>query len=153
MGSIKDSGHRRTFETGAVRDMAVGKGRCDLLPMEVVSNLPGASDVVRSINSFLKHKSTVYLYQALDSFCDENYEWNYETMLLEVAKHFEEGNNKYPPSEDGIPNWKKGIPTWCYIDSALRHYLKHRRGDRDEHHDRAFVWNIMCCIWEVDYHD
>ena len=29
---IKDSGHRRTFESGAVRDMAEGKGRCDLLP-------------------------------------------------------------------------------------------------------------------------
>ena len=29
---IKDSGTRREFETGAVRDMQEGKGRCDLLP-------------------------------------------------------------------------------------------------------------------------
>lgn len=29
---LKDSGDRRKFETGAVRDMAEGKGRCDLLP-------------------------------------------------------------------------------------------------------------------------
>ena len=29
---IKDSGDRRSFESGAVRDMAEGKGRCDLLP-------------------------------------------------------------------------------------------------------------------------
>lgn len=29
---IKDSGNRREFGTGAVRDMAAGKGRCDLLP-------------------------------------------------------------------------------------------------------------------------
>ena len=29
---IKDSGVRRRFETGAVRDMQEGKGRCDLLP-------------------------------------------------------------------------------------------------------------------------
>ena len=29
---IKDSGERREFSTGAVRDMAEGKGRCDLLP-------------------------------------------------------------------------------------------------------------------------
>lgn len=29
---IKDSGDRRDFGTGAVRDMAEGKGRCDLLP-------------------------------------------------------------------------------------------------------------------------
>lgn len=32
MGSIKDSGDRREFESGAVRDMQEGKGRCDLLP-------------------------------------------------------------------------------------------------------------------------
>ena len=29
---IKDSGNRREFSTGAVRDMAEGKGRMDLLP-------------------------------------------------------------------------------------------------------------------------
>ena len=29
---IKDSGTRREFDTGAVRDMQEGKGRCDLLP-------------------------------------------------------------------------------------------------------------------------
>ena len=29
---LQDSGERREFETGAVRDMAEGKGRCDLLP-------------------------------------------------------------------------------------------------------------------------
>lgn len=29
---IKDSGERTAFDTGAVRDMAQGKGRCDLLP-------------------------------------------------------------------------------------------------------------------------
>lgn len=30
--TIKDSGTRRQFESGAVRDMQEGKGRCDLLP-------------------------------------------------------------------------------------------------------------------------
>jgi hypothetical protein len=68
-------------------------------------------------------------------------------MFLEVAKHFEEGAKKY-----GENNWQKGIPAKCYIDSAVRHYLKWLRGDKDEPHDRAFVWNLMCCIWEVDYH-
>lgn len=29
---IADSGNRHEFETGAVRDMQEGKGRCDLLP-------------------------------------------------------------------------------------------------------------------------
>lgn len=35
--TIKDSGNRREFSTGAVRDMAEGKGRCDLLPLTEVS--------------------------------------------------------------------------------------------------------------------
>jgi hypothetical protein len=63
-------------------------------------------------------------------------------MFLEVAKHFEEGAKKY-----GDDNWRKGIPARVYIDSAVRHYLKFLRGDTDEPHDRAFCWNILCCIW------
>lgn len=34
--TIKDSGDRREFESGAVRDMAEGKGRMDLLPWAAV---------------------------------------------------------------------------------------------------------------------
>ena len=30
---LKDSGAIREFRTGAVRDIAEGKGRCDLLPL------------------------------------------------------------------------------------------------------------------------
>lgn len=33
---IKDSGNRRQFETGAVRDMPDGKGRMDLLPWAAI---------------------------------------------------------------------------------------------------------------------
>jgi hypothetical protein len=34
--NLKDSGHRREFSTGAVRDMAEGKGRMDLLPWAAI---------------------------------------------------------------------------------------------------------------------
>ena len=34
---IKDSGDRLEYATGAVRDMAEGKGRCDLLPLDVAA--------------------------------------------------------------------------------------------------------------------
>jgi hypothetical protein len=92
------------------------------------------------------------LIKALDRFALDTYgtteKTAYSTMFLEVAKHFEEGAKKY-----GENNWQKGIPVHCYIDSAIRHYLKWLRGDNDEPHDRAFVWNLMCCIWEVDYHE
>lgn len=37
--SIKDSGERTKFETGAVRDMHTGKGRMDLLPFHAILEL------------------------------------------------------------------------------------------------------------------
>ena len=36
---IKDSGNRREFNTGAVRDMAEGKGRMDLLPWSAIMEI------------------------------------------------------------------------------------------------------------------
>jgi len=36
---LKDSGERREFDSGAVRDAEVGKGRFDLLPMEALWEL------------------------------------------------------------------------------------------------------------------
>lgn len=37
--AIKDSGTRREFDTGAVRDIAEGKGRYDLIPWEAIHEL------------------------------------------------------------------------------------------------------------------
>lgn len=37
--TIEDSGNRREFGTGAVRDMAEGKGRYDLIPWEAIEEL------------------------------------------------------------------------------------------------------------------
>ena len=145
---IKDSGERRAFETGAVRDIQIGKGRPTLMPLEVVYMLTGGDDVIFCIGYFKNTGKTEHLYNALGRFVKKAYDDSYETMILEVSKHFEEGAAKY-----GENNWQKGIPVNCYLDSAVRHYLKYRRGDQDEPHDRAFVWNIMCCIWEVDHRD
>lgn len=36
---LKDSGNRREFSSGAVRDSNEGKGRCDLLPLDVLGEL------------------------------------------------------------------------------------------------------------------
>lgn len=149
---IKDSGNRRTFDTGAVRDIDDQKGRPTLMPLRVVARLlceySGGDYIFYQIAAFTEDTDTAHLYCALRKFATLAYEGQLETMILETAKHFEEGAKKY-----GDHNWQKGIPVNCYLDSAIRHYLKFQRGDDDEPHDRAFVWNIMCCIWEVDYHD
>ena len=136
---ILDSGNRRQFETGAVRDICEGKGRCDLLPLDVVG-MALNNATFKYIHQFqVEDGDYERLYDAL-SFC--GIFPNRYTLMLEVSKHFEDGAKKY-----GDDNWQKGIPTHCYIDSAVRHYLKYLRGDKDEPHDRAFCWNILCCIW------
>lgn len=137
---IQDSGQRREFATGAVRDIQEGKGRCDLLPLDVVDDLIPRT-VLRAINRFKKTGDPQALRNALVVFADEVLD-GVPNMLLEVAIHFEEGAKKY-----GENNWQKGLPASCYVDSAVRHYLKYLRGDTDERHDRAFAWNLMCCIW------
>ena len=169
MSEIKDSGNRREFSTGAVRDMAEGKGRCDLLPLDVISDLfvelkcekyERVNIILNYLNSALEiWKGELlswdsnrmdcvvdFLYDALKEFLKQSDFADVPTMVLELSVHFEQGANKY--TED---NWKRGIPVNCYIDSAIRHYLKWLRGDTDERHDRAFVWNIVCCIWEVEH--
>lgn len=137
---IKDSGRRREFETGAVRDVDDNKGRVDLLPLDVVADYLGDS-IFEKVNRFKETDDVLHLYDAIVCFIVKR-GWDAYTMLLELSIHFANGAAKY-----GEYNWQKGIPVHCYIDSGLRHYLKWKRGDEDEPHDRAFIWNIMCCIW------
>ena len=145
---IKDSGDRTEFETGAVRDMREGKGRFDLVPLDVMREYYSKicddnGNILHFLAAFQTHGEINTLYYALSSFVNMYIpNESDETMFLEVAKHFEEGAKKY-----GENNWQKGIPVRCYIDSAVRHYLKWMRGDKDEPHDRAFCWNIICAIW------
>ena len=107
------------------------------MPLDVVGDFL-SNNTLRFIGAFQESGDVQDLKCALSVF--DAYEPY--TMMLEVSKHFEEGAKKY-----GEHNWQKGIPTHCYIDSAVRHYLKWLRGDNDEPHDRAFCWNILCCIW------
>ena len=142
---IKDSGSRTEFESGAVRDIQVGKGRCDLMPLDVIARilpiLKGEAKVIKCIYDFTETGEVSRLIDSLAAFSRTS-GWDLFTMLLEVSIHFEEGAEKY-----GENNWQKGLPAKCYINSAVRHYFKFMRGDDDERHDRAFVWNIICCIW------
>lgn len=139
--TIKDSGDRTEFASGAVRDMHEGKGRCDLLPLDVIATHMEDS-ILLFIYQFTTNGTICHLYRVLDEAPSRCGFGVVPTVYLEVAKHFEEGAKKY-----GDNNWRKGIPVRCYIDSAVRHYLKYLRGDRDEPHDRAFCWNILCAIW------
>lgn len=145
---ILDSGNRREFETGAVRDIQEGKGRCDLLPLDLLfgtyRELYGndTAFVLIEIDGYIKSGNYSYIENAVKNVICLYFKSDVNYAMLELSKHFEEGAKKY-----GERNWEKGIPTHCYVDSALRHFFKHLDGQKDERHDVACLWNLMCCMW------
>ncbi len=145
---IIDSGERTEFSTGAVRDMQAGKGRFDLMPLGVVGVILDCSFTIAYVRDFMEKQDIGYLYDAIRTFVDVAFDGNKNKAMLEVAKHFEDGAKKY-----GEGNWKKGIPVNSYIDSTIRHYIKWLDGWDDEPHDRAVLWNLMCCIWTVEHEE
>ena len=81
---IKDSGNRREFETGAVRDMPEGKGRMDLLPWAAIMEISkhceagakkyGEHNVDKGIpTSSLCDSAARHLAKYLDGQADENH--------------------------------------------------------------------------------
>lgn len=137
---LKDSGKRRLFDTGAARDIAEGKGRCDLLPLVTISAIT-QDKILQCIGEYIYIGDKSSITAALLFFVTQRYKNVYDA-LLEVSKQYEDGANKYLPR-----NWERGIPLHCYVDSGVRHYLKFMRGDTDEPHDRAFVWNMLGLLW------
>ena len=141
---LKDSGQRTEFESGAVRDLQVGKGRCDLLPLDIIGELIKAPEL-NLIEEFKEKKDVKYLYRATEMFAATT-NVDVFTLMIEVSKHFESGAIKY-----GDNNWKKGMGLHYYLSSAVRHFLEHKRGDTDEPHNRAFVWNLLCAAWTLKH--
>lgn len=143
---IKDSGKRTGFDTGAVRDIQEGKGRCDLVPFSSLQRTY-MDDEILSYLSFCIEETDMYaIVSALDYYYENEmtYRTKYE-MFLDLSIHFENGAKKYDKN-----NWKKGIPVERYIDSAMRHYIKFKDGQKDENHEIAFVWNLICCMWTIE---
>lgn len=159
---IKDSGERREFETGAVRDMAEGKGRFDLMPLSERDKIRFGGDrrifsIIMDLSQMLDpglRCSEPFATNAIHNFIAycKNKDFDDVTVsdiaeyMFEVAIHFEEGAKKY-----GEHNWEKGLPLNSYIDSATRHLMRHISGMTDERHDRAFIWNILAYAYTVNH--
>lgn len=159
MGEIKDSGHRKEFESGAVRDCADGRGRCDLLPLDIIAEYVGGnmarnaatknniiSNILSLISEFLYDGQKEGIYVAIQEFVSERYKKTSDA-ILELSKHYQEGAKKYAER-----NWEKGIPAHCYVDSGVRHLIKWADNWDDEPHDRAFLWNMFGLLWTIKHH-
>ena len=144
---IQDSGERRKFDTGAVRDISEGKGRCDLMPLELIGRHL-EDDILVNIGRYIYSGDERHLWTAMYSFSQaaayaagEVWSGCYG-VILDVSHHYEEGAKKYKER-----NWEQGIPLHSFIDSAVRHYLEYKSGYVDERHDRAFYWNLLGALW------
>lgn len=154
---ILDSGARREFETGAVRDIQEGKGRCDLLPLEVIGDYlmsakiesteyQTVANILENLDYYMNYDGNIQRIHTAIKLFIEMTKWSPIGAVLEVAKHYEQGAKKYTER-----NWEKGIPCHCYVDSGVRHLLKWLDKWDDEPHDRAFLWNMFCLLWTVQH--
>ena len=137
--------------------MAEGNGRLDLMPIESLCKLFNDNDkILDCFKAYHETNNPIWFLNAIGAFLENGKYWEnypddkpgtrgfYPPMILDVAIHYEQGALKY-----GENNWQKGIPISSYIDSAMRHYFKHCCGMTDEHHNRVFVWNMLCAYWEA----
>ena len=156
---ILDSGTRREFESGAVRDIQEGKGRCDLMPLgelgryfellplrdtvtkDVLFNELDMAQILKDIDLFIISRNDTCIYDAIRIFINATYGAD-GNALLNLSMHYEEGAKKYADR-----NWEKGMPLHCFIDSGVRHLLKYFDEWRDEPHERAFLWNMFGLLW------
>lgn len=168
---IKDSGTRRDFGTGSVRDAAIGKGRMDLMPMgflERTMQLKTAIGAAKVINRELADQVNPrwVAFQFLCRFMQGAPEFlpAAGVLLLSIIGHRHRKSGApfcfSMPDWDGLievsklyeagclkygdRNWEKGQPAHVYVDSAMRHLAKDLRGDTDEDHLVAACWNTLC---------
>ena len=103
---VKDSGKRKAYKSGMVRDVTEGKIQ---------------------------------------------YHRIFHGVLIErLAAHFTAGAAKYPDNADGTPNWMNAngqSELNRFRESAARHFAQWMRGDRDEDHFSAVVFNLNAYEW------
>lgn len=151
MSDIKDSGNRTDFANGAVREIREDNGRCDLLPLKQVAMLFDDDIIVKTalegIDDYIYNGKKDGIISALKVFCKMECRDSMPEMILTVSHHYKDALSKYPER-----NWEKGLPTHSFVDSGVRHLLKIARGDKDEPHNNAFVWNMLGILWNDEHH-
>ena len=65
--------------------------------------------------------------------------------LKRVAQHYTTGAKKYEAN-----NWKKGISTKRFVESAFRHWAEYLLGETDEDHLSAVVFNVLGVIYNEE---
>ena len=134
---IKDSGNRREFNTGAVRDMAEGKGRMDLLPWDAIIEVSkhcengakkyGEHNVDKGIpTNSLCDSAARHLAKYLDGWTDEDHllaaAWNLLWAIEMTQKHPEMVNTPWKPDDGRIP-MKQAIENMRKFANAVKEFF------------------------------
>lgn len=164
---LKDSGERQTFETGAIREPNLGRGRYDLIsPIALrklaiywagvgeYSHVNHLNMAMMALQNFLEGERRIDCLSACayHCFCMEgvvgpdmpsDVAIRYDIIPVEALKalaiHYERGIGKYSER-----NWEKGLPLSRHLNSAIRHLQNFLDGDQVEDHLSACVWNAFC---------
>ena len=121
-------------------------GRCDLMPFYIISRIFNEDyelkEIFNDIDMFESTGDVTYLYHILNLFIDKHFENPY-TASLDLSIYYE----LYDKNND--TDWHIDITISTFINSAIKHLLKFYRGDSNERHDVAFLWNIIGAIWTM----
>ena len=71
----------------------------------------------------------------------------YDILMERIAPLYASGAAAY-----GDNDWRKGQPSSAVFGSLMRHLTKWQKGERDEDHLAAVVWNALALINNEMYH-
>lgn len=146
------------FPSGARRDDNDTKGRCDLMPLDIVGEAFSLNENMSKMFMLFEKLKNEHDYknkykQALEiltEFFWHNTKRSKKSLILDLSVLYKIGASHY-----GEDNWKKGIPDWSCLSSALRHYIKYsmmipnEEPVDDERHDIAFIWNMITFMYNM----
>lgn len=153
---VKDTGNRTKFETGSHKDLAKGRGRFDLLPLDTLAiiymNEYDNTQVMKFlslVDKALKAPEVLakmhLLSNAVVYFIDMFLDISLEVVVKKLAVLYEAGAEKYEARD-----WEKGRPMEVFINSTLRHFFQYLNKEDDEDHATAVVWNLVSCMNTLD---
>lgn len=154
---IKMDGEYHEFEGGAIRYTKTGKGRFDLIPLEILKPVCEKITADPLIEAYTTEMDVLIAMVNRDpveliiditavkygegEFTADAFSW----MLRDLAIHYEKGAEKY-----GVDNWKKGIPASSFWDSGCRHTCQFISGMEDEPHWISAIWNMIGYLWTIN---
>jgi len=156
-------------DNGAKREIKKGKGRMDLIPLDVLKRINETYyNIMNPSNSYVPVPIFVDNVDVNDTLVEQDYLKTiiYITcmqygegdnkgdirkfysllplMLIDLSKQFEKGAEVY-----GERNCQMGLPNKSFIDSGLRHTCQWLAGQNDECHHIAAIWNLWMYDWNT----